>query len=51
MHELTTAITIGYLDAVLKERAENILKFQRDNGRNFIFFPLRNGQVLTLLPP
>ena len=38
MHELTTTITIGHFDAILKTYSENILKLLCDNGRNSIFF-------------
>ena len=38
MHELITAMTIGYFDAISKVYSENILKFLWGSGRNFIFF-------------
>ena len=37
MHEITTAITIWYFDAILKEYTKIISKFLCDNDRNSIF--------------
>ena len=38
VHKHTTATTVGYFDAILKECIGNTLKLLCDEGRNFIFF-------------
>ena len=47
MHELTTAITIGHFEAILKAYLENIFKLL---WSKLYIFPPGNGQNLTLLP-
>ena len=44
VHELTTAITFGYFDAILKEFVGKPLKFLLDNGRHFISFRYVTGK-------